>query len=107
MFPWYFSTAGPGQGTPIRQGVTADKQKLLSFLFACLSVFWADIPLIESNPCFEGNFIAKLVLKTDQPTNRPTSLGLDASSRGIKIVYEDGLSQYVVLCDYMHYASMV
>jgi hypothetical protein len=35
-------------------------------------VFWADIPLIESNPCFEGNFIAKLVLKTHRPTDRPT-----------------------------------
>jgi hypothetical protein len=89
MFPWYFSTAGPGHGTPIRQGVTVDKQKLLLFLFACLSVFWADIPLIENNPCFEGNFIAKLVLKTNRPTNqptdRPTCLGLNASSRGIKI----------------------
>ena len=35
-----------------------------------LSVFWADIPLIESNPCFEGNFIAKLVLKTNRPTDQ-------------------------------------
>jgi hypothetical protein len=61
MYPWYFSTAGPGHATPIRQGVTVDKQKLLLFLFACLFVFWAGIPLIESNPCFEGNFIAKLV----------------------------------------------
>ena len=63
MYPWYFSTAVPGHGTPIRQGVTVDKQKLLLFLFACLFVFRADIPLIESKPCFEGNFIAKLVLK--------------------------------------------
>jgi hypothetical protein len=61
-------------------------------------VFRADIPLIESKPCFEGNFIAKLVLKvnlvlktdrqtdqqTDRPTDRRTSRGLDASSRGIK-----------------------
>jgi hypothetical protein len=38
----------------------------------CLSVFWADIPLIESNPCFEGNFIAKVVLETDRQTDRPT-----------------------------------
>ena len=30
-FPWYFSTAGPGHGTPIRQGVTVDKQKLFVF----------------------------------------------------------------------------
>ena len=67
MFPWYFSTAGPGHGTPIQQGVTLDKHKL--FLSACLSVFRADIPLIESKPCFEGNFIAKLVLKTDRQTN--------------------------------------
>jgi hypothetical protein len=62
MFRWYFSTAGPGHDTPIRQGVTVDKQKLLLFLFACMSVFWADIPVIESNPCFEGNFIAKLAV---------------------------------------------
>jgi hypothetical protein len=80
MYPWYFSTAVPGHGTPIRQGVTVDKQKLLLFLFACLFVFRADIPLMkanlvlkstfsktcfESKPCFEANFIAKLVLKAN------------------------------------------
>jgi hypothetical protein len=64
MYPWYFSTTGPGHGTPIRQGVTVDKQKLFLFLFACF-LFRADIPLIESKPCFEGNFIAKLVLKVN------------------------------------------
>ena len=30
-FPWYFSTAGPGHGTPIRQGVTVEKQKTVCF----------------------------------------------------------------------------
>jgi hypothetical protein len=54
------------------------------FLFAYLSVFRADIFLIESKPRFEGNLIAKLGLKIVRPTDRRTRLGLDASSQGIQ-----------------------
>ena len=37
-----------------------------------------------------GWFIANLVLKTERPADLPTSLGLDASSRSIKIKRFEG-----------------
>ena len=76
MFPWYFSNAGPLAMTPrFDMGITVERtstveRTCLSFFlfmllvrFVCFIVFWADHLLIEYKSCFEGHFIANLVLK--------------------------------------------